>query len=92
MIIDLNEHDLEIAGKIKNKIIEIAKKQMCDANDLQFDDIIPATGYLDSLGLMELIVWYEAEFVIEVAQSELNIDNFGSISLMVEFFNKNQKK
>ncbi len=44
-----------IEEEIKNKIIEIADGLGCNATDLQTDDIIPATGFIDSTGLLELV-------------------------------------
>jgi D-alanine--poly(phosphoribitol) ligase subunit 2 len=56
-----------------------------DATALDDADIIPATGYLDSSGILELIVWYEQTYDFPLKQEEVNIDNLGSIDAMTDF-------
>jgi len=74
-----------IAAEIKAKIVEIAAQTGDDASELALDDIIPATGLIDSTGLLELIAWYEMTYEIPLAQEEINIDNLGSLTRMAEF-------
>ena len=80
---DLSQQAIEKA--VKQKIIQIAAQLGEDANDLQVDDIIPATGLIDSAGLLELIAWYEDFYNIRLAQAEITIDNLGTLSTMAEF-------
>ena len=70
---------------IKAKIIEIAGQLGEDASGLQSDDLIPATGLIDSAGLLELIAWYEEYYQIHILQTEMTIDNLGTLSAMAEF-------
>jgi acyl carrier protein len=56
-----------------------------DASDIGDDDIIPATGYVDSAAILELVVWYEDVYEMPLKQEEINIDNLGSINSMTEF-------
>lgn len=79
----LDKHAIELA--IKNKIVEIADRMGDDAGELQSEDIIPATGLIDSAGLLELIAWYEDHFQIRLAQEEITIDNLGTLSSMADF-------
>jgi acyl carrier protein len=74
-----------IAAEIKAKIIEIAAQTGDDASGLEADEIIPATGLIDSTGLLELIAWYEKHYAIPLAQEEINIDNLGTLERMAEF-------
>ena len=80
---DLNQHAIESA--VKQKIVAIAARLGEDASELQSDDIIPATGLIDSAGLLELIAWYEDFYQIRLAQEEITIDNLGTLSTMAEF-------
>lgn len=80
---DLSQQAIEKA--VKQKIIQIAAQLGEDASDLQVDDIIPATGLIDSAGLLELIAWYEDFYNIRLAQAEITIDNLGTLSTMAEF-------
>lgn len=80
---NLDKTAIELA--IKNKIIEIAGRMGDDARDLQSEDVIPATGLIDSAGLLELIAWYEDAYQFRLAQEEITIDNLGTISTMADF-------
>lgn len=74
-----------IAAAIKAKIIEIAAQMGDDASDLAADDIIPATGFIDSTGLLDLLAWYEQTYEIPLAQEEITIDNLGTLARMADF-------
>jgi len=74
-----------IKATIRAKVIELAKNLGMDASDLGDDDIIPATGYVDSAAILELVVWYEDAYQMPLKQEEINIDNLGSINSMTEF-------
>ncbi len=79
----LNKKSIE--AEIKAKVVEIAALTGDDASELALDDIIPATGLIDSTGLLELIAWYEKTYEIPLAQEDINIDNLGSLTRMAEF-------
>jgi acyl carrier protein len=74
-----------IKRAIRTKVIELAKALNIDASGLGDADIIPATGYLDSSGILELIVWYEQAYDFQLKPDEVNIDNLGSIDAMTDF-------
>jgi acyl carrier protein len=75
----------EIKGRIRGKVIELARGLGNDAASIRDDDIVPASGLLDSAGILELLVWYEGAFDMPLQQDEINIDNLGSIELMAEY-------
>ncbi|MGB4225665.1 MAG: acyl carrier protein [Candidatus Dechloromonas phosphoritropha] len=79
----LNKESIE--AEIKARIVEIAAEMGDDASELRVDEIIPATGLIDSTGLLELIAWYEKTYQIPLAQEEINIDNLGTLARMAEF-------
>lgn len=87
---NLDKQAIELS--IKNKIVEIAERMGDDASGLQSEDIIPATGLIDSAGLLELIAWYEDHYGIRLAQEEITIDNLGSLSSMAEFLLRRVKQ
>lgn len=74
-----------IKAAVRGKVIELAKSLGMDASDIGDDDIIPATGYVDSAAILELVVWYEGEYDMPLKQEEINIDNLGSINSMADF-------
>jgi D-alanine--poly(phosphoribitol) ligase subunit 2 len=75
---------------IHAKVVEIAKQLGNDARKLRFDEEIPASGLLDSAGLMELMMWFETEFGLTVDQEDLTIANFGTIDAMVQYLIRSQ--
>ena len=79
----MNRESLKSA--IHAKVVELAKVLGMDAGDLTDDDIIPATGYLDSAAILELVVWYEGHCGIRLAQEDINIDNLGSVNAMADY-------
>jgi D-alanine--poly(phosphoribitol) ligase subunit 2 len=74
--------------KIYQKIVELAKQQGNDATSLRFQDSIPDMGVLDSSALLELIVWFENEFGLEVEPEQLTVENFGTIDAMASYAEK----
>ena len=74
-----------IKAAVRGKVIELAKNLGMDAGDLSDDDLIPATGYVDSAAILELVVWYEDAYQMPLKQEEINIDNLGSINAMADF-------
>ena len=70
---------------IRAKVLEIAANLGEDASELDDDEIIPASGFLDSAAILELVVWYEGEFDLSLSQEEINIDNLGSVNSMADF-------
>jgi acyl carrier protein len=78
----------DVRKTIHLKIIELAKRLKSDARGLRYDESIPASGLLDSPSLMDLIVWFEAEFNIDIDQEHLTLDNFGSIDAMAAYLQK----
>lgn len=79
----LDQATLEAA--IKQKLVEICETLGEDASDLADDELIPASGLIDSAGLLELLMWYENHFEMPLKPEEITIDNLGSISLMAEY-------
>ena len=80
----------EIEQAIKSRIVEIADSLGSDARELGRDELIPATGYIDSAGLLELIAWYEQHFDITVGTEDFTIDNLGTLAAMAEFVLRRQ--
>jgi len=70
---------------IRDKVIELANELGEDASDISDEDIIPATGALDSAAILALIVWYEQAYDFPLRQDEINIENLGSINAMADF-------
>jgi D-alanine--poly(phosphoribitol) ligase subunit 2 len=81
----------ETKNAIRQKVIEIAKTLGNDARGLKDSEVIPETGLLDSAGIMELIMWYEGNWDLSIAQEDLTIENFGTIDAMAEYLDRARK-
>jgi acyl carrier protein len=84
----MNASDPQAA--IHAKIVEIARQLGNDASKLRFDEEIPASGLLDSAGLMELMMWFETAYDLTIDQDDLTIANFGTIDAMVAYLMRTQ--
>jgi len=74
-----------VKAAIRSQVIELARALGMDASEIGDDEVIPATGLLDSTAVIQLVVWYEQTYDLPLKQEEINIDNLGSINSMTEF-------
>ena len=88
----MNSFTDSIKNLVRNKIIQLADKIDNDASDLRDTDIIPETGYLDSAGIIELVVWLEDIFEVVIKDSEITIENLGSLNSIGEFIIAKKRK
>ena len=86
----MNFDKQSVVAAIKAKIMVLAKELDSDASELQTEDIIPATGLIDSAGLLDLIAWFEATYGFQIATQDFTIDNLGSMDAMAEFLRKSK--
>ena len=75
----------EVQHAIKQKVIELAASLGSDASELTYDEIIPASGFIDSAALLELVAWFEQTYRISVPAADLTIDHLGSASSMADY-------
>jgi acyl carrier protein len=78
-------HRDEIKAALRAKVVELARALDMDASGVTDDDVLPATGLLDSNAILELVVWYETTYDFPIKQEDINIDNLGSINAMADF-------
>jgi D-alanine--poly(phosphoribitol) ligase subunit 2 len=74
-----------VIAAIKGEIVRIAATLDCDAQDLQPDELIPASGLIDSAGLLDLIAWFEATYDFQVPPQDFTVDNLGTMNVMADF-------
>jgi len=78
-------HKSEIVAAIMAEVVRIASSLGIDASDLQSAENLPASGLIDSAGLLELISWFEQAYDIRIASEDFTIDNLGSLDLMADY-------
>ncbi len=74
--------------EIRDKILELARRRGLKTASIDDDEVIPETGLLDSAGIMELIVWLETRFDIEIDQADITIDTLGSVNTIAEYVSR----
>lgn len=74
-----------IQAAIKAQVMRIAQSLGDDASELQADEVIPASGYIDSAGLLELIAWFEATYELRIPPEDFTIDNLGTLTSMADY-------
>lgn len=74
--------------EIHAKVVELARSRGLRVTSFSDDEVIPETNLLDSAGIMELIVWYETRFGLEIDQGDLTIENFGTVNAMVGYLDR----
>ncbi|HEY5910154.1 MAG TPA: acyl carrier protein [Verrucomicrobiae bacterium] len=79
---------MEIEDKIRHFIVT----NLYYAEDCLItpDDSFLETGVVDSMGVMELVSFIQSEFGVEVAQSEIIVENFDSIRRLASFVRRKQ--
>ena len=71
-----------VRAKIREILAQFA------AEDVDEDQDIFATGLVNSLFAMQLVLSLEGEFDFEVADEDLDINNFNSVTALVGFVEK----
>lgn len=70
----------KIQAIIKNEIENLAAQKLESC-----DEEIFKSGFLDSLNVLNIIVFIEQEFNIKVDVFEVNIDSLGTVNKMVDY-------
>lgn len=76
---------LEAKARIVTKIGEIARSLGKNAAGMSEEAVVMETGLLDSAGLLELLVWMDSEFGVDVDPGEITVENFGSVAQMAQY-------
>ena len=84
----MTTHPFDIAAarnEVRAKVADLASRTTIQKPTLNDDDVIPETGLLDSAAIMELIVWLEQRFGVEIDQGDLTIENVGTVNAIVNY-------
>ena len=71
--------------QIREKILSLATE--CGHPDAALDDgaIIPQTGLLNSRAIIELVVWLEDTFDLDLDEDQITVENLGSVNAIAGF-------
>jgi D-alanine--poly(phosphoribitol) ligase subunit 2 len=75
----------EVRELIRQKVRELSFLDKTDKFELKDEDVIPETGYIDSAGIVEFIVWIEVQFNISIKQKEITLEHFGSVNSIIRY-------
>lgn len=70
----------------------ICRQFLVDVEDIDMDKSLVDTGIIDSMGLIEISSFIQQNFSFVVNENEMNRKNFGSVTLIVDFIEKNRPK
>ncbi len=76
---------MNTADVIRKKVQDLARQLGRPVRPIGDDEIIPETGLLDSASILELVMWLETEYDIEIDQADFTLENLGSISRIVAY-------
>lgn len=76
-------------GEIQDILLNfITRSFMVDREEINLDKSLIDEGIIDSFGLVEIVTFLETEFCMVVADDDMNRDNFGSVSKIVNFIRR----
>jgi len=75
----------EVKRPIREKVIALAARQNVDVRALHDSDVILESGALDSVALLELIMWIELTFDVTIRQTDLTVEKLGSIDAIAVY-------
>ena len=78
---------MNINEKVRN-FIESNLLAFDDDLTIEDDDNIFESGFVDSSVAMQLVIFVEEEFNIQVTDEDLDLVNFSSINRLVQFINR----
>jgi acyl carrier protein len=84
-----NVFDLaETKRSIRERVIALAARRNIDARTLDDDALILESGTLDSVAFLELVMWIETTFDLTIDQSDLTVDNLGTIDAIAAYLDR----
>ncbi|MEP7310601.1 MAG: acyl carrier protein [Acidobacteriota bacterium] len=78
----------EVTRAIREKIIALAARRSIDACALNDGDAIVESGALDSVAFFDLIMWIEVTFDLTIQQSDLTIENLGTVDAIAVYLQR----
>jgi len=70
------------------KISEYIRKEIANGREVSKDESLLAAGILDSLAVVKLVAYVEAEFDVEIPDSDFDPDNFESVATITELIER----
>jgi acyl carrier protein len=78
----------EAKRTIREKVVALAARRNVDARALSDGDAILESGALDSVAILELIMWIELAFDLTIRQTDLTVENLGTIDAIAAYLQR----
>ncbi|MBU2975944.1 acyl carrier protein [Zobellia sp. B3R18] len=77
---------------MKDKIVSYIKNKLASEpiEEIEADEDLLGSGLVDSIGMVQLILFIETEAAIKVLPEEMTIENFMTINHMLRFIDSKQ--
>lgn len=78
-----NQKEIDTRDQVRNFLCE--QFPACQQDSFSDQDSLIETGIVDSMGMLELVVFVESDFEIEVQDVDLIPENFESVEALSKF-------
>ncbi len=85
-----NQQEVTTRDQVREFLFE--KFPACKQNGLKDQDSLIETGIVDSMGMLELVVFVESDFEVEVQDMDLVPENFESVEALSKFVESKLEK
>lgn len=75
---------------MRQSLHEFIKNELLSGQELEDDQELLLSGYVDSLGVMKLVSFIDKELGIRVPHAEIKLSNFSTINAIVEYLQTKQ--
>jgi acyl carrier protein len=71
-------------------LIEFVQKELAQGRvaEIKPDDDLLATGVIDSLGILQLVLFVEQRFALQIPDEDVLVENFQSITALTNYLEK----
>lgn len=77
---------MNLSDEIQAVLLEfITQQYRIDINDIELEQNLVDMGVIDSFAFVEIAAFLEKQFSIVVADNDINVENFGTISGIISF-------
>lgn len=84
---------LALTQEIQNKLLDFIESNFhVDRKDIKLEESLIDTGVIDSLGLIEILAFFEEEFSVITEEHQMTKENLGSVVKMVAFMKREMEK
>jgi acyl carrier protein len=66
-------------------LIEMIREEITFGEPVEADTDLLLTGLVDSIGVVRIVTWIEDQLEIEIDPVDIVLENFQTVSLMVDF-------